>query len=601
MVVKRVFALFILLFPIFIGAQNPLQKKISIKVQSLPVETILVQIEDQAGFYFSYNINHIDLDRTVTLNLQNVPVQSVLSNLFGSTLEFKHRGNYVIIQKAKPEPGKKDKYLLAGEITDKTTGKKIADVTIYEVKKLKSAISNEEGKFDLKVSDDQGYVDLLISKKNYRDTLIRISSESPPLIQITLKPEVAAPTQQLESKIDSLGVIRFFLNKHILNNIQNVILSEERDFQISFLPFAGTNRRMSGKVTNKISINVLAGYSYGLNGFEVGGLVNMVRDSAIGLQMAGLGNFVGGEIKATQLAGLFNIGKSKFSGVQIAGLGNFVGGEVKATQLAGLFNIGKSKFSGVQIAGLANIVSDTVEGAQIAGLINLAADTITGIQIAGLANFTSGTIEGAQFSGLANFAKTVKGSQVTGLLNYTKKLNGLQIGFINIADTVEKGLTLGFFNYVKSGFHQFEISGSDYMHGNLSFKTGTHQFYSIFTGGYYHNENKPLWSYGYGFGTQINMGKRFYANIEATSQQINPTVAWEDGLNLLNDLAINFGINIGKMSINAGPVIHTNVSTLYHADTDTWGYFQPANTQYRSTSQTSDVKIWIGYRAAIRF
>ncbi len=47
-----------------------------------------------------------------------------------------------------------------------------------------------------------------------------------------------------------------------------------RPFQISFVTPMGTNGLESGKVTNRISVNLLAGYAGGLEGIEVGGFFN---------------------------------------------------------------------------------------------------------------------------------------------------------------------------------------------------------------------------------------------------------------------------------------------------------------------------------------
>ncbi|MBL4704172.1 MAG: hypothetical protein JKY54_06605 [Flavobacteriales bacterium] len=373
-----------------------------------------------------------------------------------------------------------------------------------------------------------------------------------------------------DNNSDTDGQIGLFTTqKTILDSISNSDEQEKekRIFQISFLPFFGTNSRGSNEITNNTSINILAGYAYGLKGFEAGGLLNIIKDSV--------------------------------TGVQLAGLGNLVGGDIQAVQMAGLFNIGGNNFKGTQMAGLLNWATDSVNGGQIAGLLN-ASSSLEGFQTAGLLNLAP-RVKGIQIAGLVNIAQETEGTQISGLINYTKTLKGLQIGFINISDTIEQGVAIGFFNYVKHGFHQFEISNSDAMHANLSFKTGTHEFYSILTAGYRLDDINPLWSYGYGIGRQFNFGTKLYANIEVTSQQVNTVKYWTDGLNLLNDLNLNIGVNYRKISVNAGPVLHVNVSKSYDADSGLWGYFNPSNPIFENTGTGTNVKAWIGYRAAFRF
>jgi hypothetical protein len=68
-----------------------------------------------------------------------------------------------------------------------------------------------------------------------------------------------------------------------------------------------------------------------------------------------------------QAAGVFNYQNRNVSGIQLGGVGNMGGGEVKGFQVAGVFNYAK-KLKGVQF-GLINI-ADTSDGYSI-GLINI--------------------------------------------------------------------------------------------------------------------------------------------------------------------------------------------------------------------------------------
>src|SRR5690606_38989007 len=46
-------------------------------------------------------------------------------------------------------------------------------------------------------------------------------------------------------------------------NMRNIRDTLYRDFQVSFVPFVGTNEMLSGNVINDYSLNVLGGYSLG--------------------------------------------------------------------------------------------------------------------------------------------------------------------------------------------------------------------------------------------------------------------------------------------------------------------------------------------------
>jgi len=458
----------------------------------------------------------------------------------------------------------------SGEIVDQVTGERIPDVSVYEIVKLKSTFTDENGDFNLEVANDYGYVDILVSKENYQDTIIRIDANHNEPLYITLSKDITHTYYKIEStvvsKLDSLKFIKTFWNENI-EKLKNIELSEERQYQMSVLPFIGTNGKMSGKISNRLSVNLLAGYSKGLHGFEFGGGLNIISDTVKGVQIAGLGNLVGGDIHGVQVSGAFNIGRSKFKGAQFAGI----------------LNLGTDSVRGLQVSGLGNWTPH-FEGGQLAGLANLS-NSGKGLQIAGFANVVDHDFIGVQ---------------VSGFLNYAEKLNGLQLGLINIADTVESGVPFGIFSYVRKGFHKIEIGYQDSLSASLAFKTGTHRLYNVFFAGYFHDDD-AMWSLGYGLGTQINMGKRFYSNLELSAQSLQPIDGWSSNLNLLANLDLNLGINLAKrFSINGGPVLNLFVDSA-NDDSFAFGDAVPSSVLYEETIDATHLKMWMGYRIGIRF
>jgi hypothetical protein len=549
----RKLPLFLFVLISFSGfTQNPLAKKVSFNIQEQTIEQVFLKLEKEGGFHFSYNTRLIKPTEKVSIKSNGMMMGDLLKEMLGEDLVFLHRGSYVII-KSNPEKGKKNDYNIHGSITDSETGETITHVTVYEVEKFKSALSDEAGKYDISVSNKEGFVDLAISRKHYRDTVVRISTIEPQPLNIPLTPDTNLLQNQTRP-LDSSALVGLFLNDRAYWNMSNVSLSEVKPFQISLFPMIGTNRLLSGKVSNKTSINLVAGYSYGVEGFEVGGVFNVVRNQVVGLQ--------------------------------IAGFGNVVGGETDGTQLSGFMNLNKRSVDGLQLAGFTNIVSDTASGVQVAGAINVTKN-VQGVQVAGAVNINS---------------DRVKGTQVSGLFNYTKRLAGIQVGFINIADTIESGGMFGIINYVRKGFHQFEMASNDVLHANLLFKTGTHHFYNILGVATRFDGDASLWAYQYGFGTQFNWGKKWYSDIEVVSSSIHPFDGWVDGLNLLGDLNFTLGYQLSKkLSINLGPVYHVYITRLLNPDTGELGYNFANNPFYDTTTNGTKVQMWVGYKAALRF
>lgn len=142
--------------------------------------------------------------------------------------------------------------------------------------------------------------------------------------------------------------------------------TQVRNFQISFISPFGTNGAQSHLVTNKVSINLLGGYSYGNTVFEFGGLYNVNTNQTRGFQFAGLSNYSGNTDNAVQFSGITNIATDGITPFQFAGIAN-VADEVKGLQFAGIVNVAK-RVKGVQL-GLINC-ADESDGVSV-GLINI--------------------------------------------------------------------------------------------------------------------------------------------------------------------------------------------------------------------------------------
>ncbi|MGB1040193.1 MAG: hypothetical protein ACPGVD_04915, partial [Flavobacteriales bacterium] len=553
------------------------------------IETALDEIQSLGRFYFSYNSKVVDGDRIISYSSYNESVNVILDNILGEGFAYKHRGKYLIIQKSNPVLYKKKKVVIKGTISSAKDSSQISDVTIYEIDKLKTTSSNKNGDFNLTVSSEKEEVSVLVSKENYKDTLLSASDLNDSNQTIYLEPETDTAKWKKLLGVDSIPWLKNFYNDKILNTIRNVELSENRKYQFSLVPAVGTNGKLGGKITNKFSFNLIGGYAYGLDGLELGGVFNLLSDSMRGAQIAGFGNVVGGDVK----------------GIQMAGAVNYCHDSVKGMQLSGAANIARGNINGLQIGGGWNIAPSLNTGGQIAGAFNYSDEINDGFQISGAVNYSNNTINGFQIAGAVNVNKNrIVGTQISGLLNYTKNLKGLQIAPFNFSDTVEKGLPIGVFSYVKSGFHKFEISYSDYLRGGLSFRTGVHKFYNILSLDYYHHDNDPLASFGYGVGTQLNFNKKAFSNFELSAQQIislNNFSSSFDKLNMLAKANLNFGVNLGKhLSILGGPEVNFFISDNSSAIND-YDSFSKRRTVYSNRTQSTYLDVRLGYRVALRF
>jgi hypothetical protein len=572
-------------------AQNYLHKRVTIQVKDKPVAGVLKTIEQHGGFYFSYNNNIIREDSLVTLNLKNKEVQQVLEALFGKRYQFIENENYLIIQPALSSQF----WYVSGVVIDRSTGERVSNATVYERQQLVSTMTNEQGYFRLQLKEKRPDVNISVSKISYADTLVVLSSAAQPA-ELTLS--IAPVAYQLDSVVIS-GVERtwlgsaFLSSKQTMNSLNLNNFFSKQPFQFSLTPGLGSHGRLGAQMINKFSFNVFGGYTAGVNGFELGTLFNIVKKDMKYAQIAGVFNIVGGSVTGVQIAGLHNTVLDSMSGVQISGFTNVVSKTMKGVQVAGLYNHAVHG-EGIQVGGMGNINLRNGQGIQVGGIFNFS-KAMSGTQIAGFANINVKKLKGVQVAGIANISvKEVSGLQISSFVNFTKVLKGVQIGMVNIADTSE-GYSIGLLNIVRKGYHKLSISTSELQHINLAYKSGNHKLYSILVAGFQLDDKEQAYSFGYGLGSDMRLGKGFFFNPELTSLYVY-TGNWEQQ-NLLNRLQVNIKYRLGKLcSIYMGPA----VSILYakpvgYVD----GYRSNFVNGYPSFSMGKEVIGWIGWNVGL--
>ncbi len=579
----------ILIMLLFCGGYSLLgqelsQQRITITFEDVTLEQALEKINALKDVKLAYNPDQISKDKIVNESFKEEPLAKVLEILLGSDFDLKFRGSYVIILPKKKDEKKKHSIKLSGSVKDAETGEVIKDATVYEVSKLDATLTDNSGGFDITVRAKTDYLTFAISRENYQDTIIQVRDVSE--MSVSLKPikkEKVRLSDRFE--IETKKLVKFFTPDESRKNAKNVTLEEDRFFQFSLVPMVGTNGKLSGQIRNSLSINLLAGYAYGVKGVELGGFYNINRREMSGVQIGGFGNAVGGESHGVQLAGFLNTTKGYTNGVQAAGFLNVVTDDVNGVQAAGFVNLSKK-----------------VDGVQTAGFVNLATQDMNGFQGAGFVNMSKST-KGVQTAGFVNLTNKVEGVQLAGFLNMAKELKGVQFGVLNIADTVVSGVPIGLINFVKSGLHQFAIEHNEFMPYHAYFRSGIHRFYSVLSAGIDPSKDN-LWHYGLGFGTQFNLKKKWYGNVELVAHSIqNPNREQEeDELNLLNRLNLNVGYQIGKhLSINAGPTLNLYLTKVYDPIADRYGDLDHDGFYESTTDNGLHLSAWVGYAVSLRF
>ena len=585
------------LIPTFAQKKIPaLERVVTVKVSGEPLESILDMISKQAHCTFSYNPDAIPVKKQFSISAVNKTVREVLEQLNAAELNYKMKGEYIILTRS--HDGQKSSepswYMISGYVTNGGNGEKIPEVSVYDKDNKASAVTNSYGYYEMKVDKKVNAVQLIVNKHQFRDTLIYVKQTGSAIVNVTIYPEPEAllpvdstAMKEEQMKVDQLAFINFILSEEQKANTINIKDTMYKKVQISFLPLLGTEGKLSGNTVSDYSFNVLAGYTMGTRKVELGGLLNIDRDSVKSVQLGGLMNAVGGPVSGLQIGGLFNTNLRTTNGCQLAGLINIDGGDVEGVELGGLLNINLKSFNGFSGAGLVNTNLGKGEGLQLGGLVNLCVDTMKGVQVAGLMNVA---------------VKPVLGSQIGGLVNVGVNVKGFQLGFLNVSDTLS-GVPFGFMSFSYRGYHPIEISADEIFPVNLSWRTGVRSFYNIFSAGMKVNDfSFPLWHFGYGIGTSARLGKTWWLNIDLTTQQIVQGDSFEE-MNLLSKLNLTVDKSLNKnVAIALGPVFNfytSNTTVPYY--NSVYSKLPPYTITDETYENDLNIQTWIGGKIALRF
>ncbi|AEI48493.1 STN and carboxypeptidase regulatory-like domain-containing protein [Runella slithyformis] len=628
------YVIFLLLFGLvsllsFAQKSSILDRTITVRLTNERLEDVLRLIGERGHFSFSYNPNEFDLNRRITLNANGKAVRQVLDEVFKGSATYKERRGHIILQKLAEIPVEKPQdIIINGYVFDRATGERIAQASIFEKRTLASAVTNQAGYYRIKIPSTLANPRLEVRKERYFGTGIAVTERTLDisLVQMPLdeKLQVAAPqlksisraaTDTFNVKVPAVQPVLVASNDTALAatkprrinlenvektfvdafasakqavHIQNVRDTFYRPFQVSLLPFVGTNHVMSGNVVNSLSFNIIAGYSLGVNALEFGGFANLVRWDVHGAQFAGFANLVGRNVYGLQASGFVNAVLKNVEGMQLSGFVNATGGN----------------HSGVQVAGFANLTGQNFyNGFQTAGFASVTLGKMYGWQMSGFGNVTLGDMNGWQISGFGNVAlQKLRGVQISPFINYaTVHEKGLQLGVFNYADS-SGAIPVGLFSFVRrNGYRRLEISTDELNYANVSFKTGVRRFYNIVTiGGSFGVADKPLYTFGYGVGTAVNLGRGWMTNLDLTANKIMEATNrfgssngnfYRASLGLEKKIARQLAL-FGAASftiLTAQPgYLKTDKSTLY----------QPfANT---TLNNGLDLTNWLGFQAGIR-
>ncbi|MDF9830559.1 TonB-linked SusC/RagA family outer membrane protein [Parabacteroides sp. PF5-6] len=168
--------------------------RLSLEMKDATVEQVLSAIEEESSFYFTYNLNQINVNRRVSVNVKDRAVMEILDELFASeNIKYTIDDKHIILYKegGRILPASQQGRRITGVVVD-DLGEPIIGANVVEAGTTNGTITNFDGEFTLEqVNGNQ----LQVSYIGYTTRTISIGQSS------SLRIVLAEDTQALDEVI----------------------------------------------------------------------------------------------------------------------------------------------------------------------------------------------------------------------------------------------------------------------------------------------------------------------------------------------------------------------------------------------------------------
>ena len=144
-----VFIVILSAFQLIAGSGIAQQQKLSLDFQGAKVIDVLSHIEKESDYAFLYNVDLVDIERSVSLTMDNAPILKILGELFdGSGVQYRIMENQVVILSSKDYLQQQQANNVSGKVTD-SSGAPLPGVSIVIKGTTQGTVSNAEGDFEI--------------------------------------------------------------------------------------------------------------------------------------------------------------------------------------------------------------------------------------------------------------------------------------------------------------------------------------------------------------------------------------------------------------------------------------------------------------------
>ena len=211
--------------------------RVSLEMRNATVEEVLNEIEAKSDYYFLYNSKLINVDRKVSVSVNENSVESVLHRLFdGTDIDYKVNDKQIVLSLKTLKmnlPGiDQQKKNITGTVVD-ATGLPIIGANVMIKGTTNGTVTDVEGRFSLETSDD---AILEVSYIGYTSYEAPVGNKSS--FTITLKEDLKT--------LDEVVVVAYGTQnkRSVTGSMETVKLDD-----LSELPVGQFSQKMQGQVT----------------------------------------------------------------------------------------------------------------------------------------------------------------------------------------------------------------------------------------------------------------------------------------------------------------------------------------------------------------
>lgn len=161
---RKIARLIVLLFLALTVSIQASAREITASFKNEPLQSVFVELEKQTGYSFMFQMEDIKGQPAVTESLTGVSLETALSKIIKSPLQYEIKGKTVVIKKSTQDTARKEagaprngNTTVSGKITDEK-GEPVIGATVWVKDSQFSTISDADGKYNIKFDGNYSYL-----------------------------------------------------------------------------------------------------------------------------------------------------------------------------------------------------------------------------------------------------------------------------------------------------------------------------------------------------------------------------------------------------------------------------------------------------------